>query len=311
MKIKSIFALATAALAWTGCSTDLEPEKLPTNSASGVTVEMQDAELVFPEDQMSSNTYYDIPIVVTGETNGAVEVTVELGEIGETPAKAGENYIVTSKKVIIPAGTNVGNIQFYPKGDEEENPDRQFTVTIVSAAGATIGAQSSTLVTLLDNELMVKNAYRDIQGVWTVSANSVFDGPVTYQLIIQGYPEGDANYLKVVNLVGIGGTPDFVVPATISCNPVNGETNLSIKCNDGVLGTAMAGSAGLVDIRLLYVEGESLYLNGNVTAVGNPDLTQIVFNDALYGGAFKAGSSSGSDFLGGWFFDQDVVMTKM
>ncbi len=311
MKIKSIFALATAALALTGCSTDLEPEKLPTNSASGVTVEMQDAELIFPEDQMSSDSYYNIPIVVNGEANGAVEVTVELGEVGTTPAKAGENYIVTSKKVIIPVGSNVGSIQFYPKGDSEENPDRQFNVTIVSAAGATIGAQSSTLVTLLDNELMVKNAYSEIQGAWTVSANSQFDGPVTYQVIIQGYPETDSRYLNTINIIGIGGDSNFSVPASMSCNPVNGETNLTIKTNDGVLGSVVAGAAGLVDIRLLYVEGTNLYLSGDVTAVGNADLTRIVFNNPLYGGAFKPGSSSGSDYLGGWFFDADVVMTKM
>lgn len=295
----------------TACSTDLAPEKLPTNSASGVTVEMQEAELIFPEDQMSSNSYYSIPVVVTGETNGAVEVTVELGEIGENPAVSGENYVITSKKIIIPEGTYVGNIEFYPKGDSEENPDRQFSVTITSAAGATIGAQSTTLVTLLDNELMVKNSYANIQGAWMVSANSVFDGPVTYQVIISGYPEDSPEYLKTINIIGIGGDGNMTIPATMSCNPVNGETNLSIKCNDGVLGTVMAGAAGLVDIRLLYVEGESLYLSGTVTAVGNADLTTIVFNDPLYGGAFKAGSSSTSDYLGGWFFDEDVVMTKM
>lgn len=312
MKLIKNLTLAAATLTLAACSTEVSPEKAAINSASGVTVEMGEAELQFPEAQESNSTFYQIPIVVEGQTNGAVEVTVEFGEIETSPAKYGENYIVTSKKVIIPEGSNSGYVEFYPKDDDDiVNDDRQFTATIVSASGASVGTQKTTLVSLLDDEPMKIAVYNALQGSWLTSANSVFDGPITYQMIIQGFPEDDARYLKYVNLVGIGGDPDFVVPAKMACNPVTGRTTLSVAVFEDVIGQVVAGSAGLVDIRLLYISGESILTTGTITASVNSDVNTIRFNGVLYGGAFKAGSESTSDYLGGWFYDEDVVMTKM
>lgn len=277
MKLNKIFAFALAAMTLTSCCDEDE-----INTAD-VTVSMGEETITMPEDQISSASFYEIPIVVEGEANGPITVTVEFTSTGENGAKAGENYIVTSETIIIPEGKSEGHIELYPKGDEVTNEDRQFTATIVKATGAEIGTQASTLVTLLDNEGMVINAYESIQGVWTMSVETD-EGPYSYDVEIVGDVEGGENYLKKLTIYGIEGQADWQIEATMSCNPVNGETILNFETGEKqLMGSANFESIGLCDVYLYTIDGDGYLSTLGTSATGNKDLTQITFHDTLAG----------------------------
>ena len=129
MKFNKIYAIALAALTLTACSDD---DDNGLNSTSGVTVQMQQSTMSVSED-MQQGVYYKVPIVVTGDANGPVEVTVEVQGTGTTPATEDEHYVITDKTITIDADTQIGYVEFYPKGDDVINDDRQFFVTITGA----------------------------------------------------------------------------------------------------------------------------------------------------------------------------------
>lgn len=97
MKLNKIFAIALAALTLTACSDDDD-----INTAN-VTVNMQKTEIEVSED-FSTGTYYYVPVEVTGESNGPVRVTVKVEGVGSTPATEGDDYVITSKTIVIPQG---------------------------------------------------------------------------------------------------------------------------------------------------------------------------------------------------------------
>ena len=99
MKFNKIYAIALAALTLTACSDD---DDNGLNSTSGVTVQMQQSTMSVSED-MQQGVYYKVPIVVTGEANGPVEVTVEVQGTGTTPATEDEHYVITDKTITIDA----------------------------------------------------------------------------------------------------------------------------------------------------------------------------------------------------------------
>lgn len=306
MKINKILAIALTALTFTACSDD----DVNYNTAADVTVEMQDATLKYAEDQLSNTQFFKIPIVVTGESNGRIDVSLEIGEIGENPAVAGENFVITSTNIIIPEGRNVGYIEFYPKGDDVENPDRQFTITIVDAKGAKIGTQATTVVTLLDNELMIKNAYTDIQGAWTASFTDPDDGTsYDYPVIVTGVAENQSAYLKDITIVGWRGYDDFAITGQISCDPSTGETVLSFKMGQK-MGEGNFTGLGLCDVKLIGATLDFYYKDASsFTAVSNPELTEISFQpdgDYLWaGGVYKNGQIQGI-----WYFEENVKLTR-
>lgn len=169
MKLNKIATIALAALFMTACSDDDS-----FNTDANVTVEMGDATYTVRE---SGNIFY-LPIVVLGESNGPIQVTVETTPSGESTAEEDVNYSVTQKTIIIPKGANKGVIEIQPIDNEEENDPRYFDVKIVKAEGAKIGEMATTVVEIKDND---QDPYEKLTGKWTMKATSVFqdgtDGP--------------------------------------------------------------------------------------------------------------------------------------
>ncbi|MDE6198834.1 MAG: hypothetical protein K2G06_03220 [Muribaculaceae bacterium] len=273
MKLSKISAIILATLTLTACSDDDDN----FNTASDVTVEMGETTINLPEAQLSSATYYNIPIVVNGVSNGPIKVTVEMGEIESSPAKDGENYIFTSKSIIIPAGRSVGYLQMYPKDDDDViNPDRQFTITLSKVEGAKIGAQATTLVTLMDDEPIKEEIYRKLQGPWTLSINY---GIETANVNIVGVEKGDKGYLKDLYITGIFqmGT----MKTRLICNPVDGTFNLDIPVGQRMFTANFGGQYGVCGVALfsLINEEDGLYMGEatSFTAMGNKELDTIDF----------------------------------
>lgn len=285
MKLNKIAAIALAALSMTACSDDSGrfdmkyDHEYNTNPA---TVSMEKTTMTAPED-IAQNVYYNVPVVVSGETNGAVVVNVKVESIGTTPAEEGKDYVVTSKSIIIPAGETVGNVEFYPIGDDVENQDRTFTVTIVSAEGATVEGNTTTLVTLLDNERLLPEAYAKVVGQWTAT-----DDEGSYPVTIEGFAEGEPGYLKQVKLYGIAGEPDFE-PITLdfTLDGVTGEVTLTMPFQQVVLKEAsFRGIQGLCDVAIIGFDGQYVSWNGATAGTSNPEVTSFVFDAGFAGGIF-------------------------
>lgn len=287
MKLNKIFAIALAALTLTACSDDDD-----INTAN-VTVNMQKTEIEVSED-FSTGTYYYVPVEVTGESNGPVRVTVKVEGVGSTPATEGDDYVITSKTIVIPQGESVGEIEFHSVGDDIENPDREFTVTIVSAEGATIGSNATTIVRLLDNERLLPEAYAKMIGTWQSTTTRG-----SYVCTISGYPQDDPNYLKKLKLTGIGGLSylgDVIVDFELDGS--TGLINLSIAMPQ-VLATDIRFTDGTVaDIVMLPMDSGGLYLSGTISATSNEECTQFVFDMGCAGGLFQPGNHTGGGFLG-------------
>lgn len=166
MKLTKILAVALAALTMTACSDDDD-----FNTASGVSVEMGETQILAKE---TSKMIY-VPVVVKGNANGPISVTVEMTAPTSNydTAEEGTDYIVTSKTVNIPEGVESVSIELYPKWERGViNDDKAFDVTISKADGAQVGELKSTEVVIRDAD---KDPYNILTGTWTYSDFSFAD----------------------------------------------------------------------------------------------------------------------------------------
>ncbi len=226
MKFEFLSILALGTVAMVSCTDDSDYNNV--NTAPGVTVEMKEASIRLAEDQASSSAYSYIDVVVNGETNGPVKVSIDLSPVGTDGAVADVNYIMTSTSIIIPAGETVGRFQYYPKGDNEINEDRTFEAKISKVEGASVGAHATTEVTLVDNERLIPVYYPGIQGVWNLSVNGE-PGSCT----VVGAEEGEDGYGKELVLVDFP-EAGLVTPATFSVDAVNQTISLSVSSGETV-----------------------------------------------------------------------------
>lgn len=300
MKLNKIFAIALAALTLTACSDDDDN----MNTAS-CTVNMKE-QVVNASEDMVQDVYYYVPIEVTGNSNGPIRVTVEVSETGTTPATEGEHYLVTEKTITIPAGQKVGQIEFHPTGDTDINEDRQFLMTIVSAEGATVGQNRTTVVNLLDDDHLLPPAYAAIEGIYACNG----DGEA-FNLGIAIYPEGDENYLKKAIIYGWQGAEWAQVECTFSYDVASGRVRLNLPVGSPVAEGVNFGDIGVCNVYACGYSADGLSLAGNISIVSNADIDTFTFQSGIAGGIFN-GSASGSNFTGYvWFAYQSLRMTKM
>ena len=306
MKLNKILAFGFAALTLSACSSDNDYSiDNPVNTASGVTVEMQQDAISAGED-MEQGVYIKVPVILTGEPNGYVNVKVEVVGTGDSPATEGEDFIVTNKEVSLNPEDKIAYVEFYPTGDEIENPDRQFTVTITSAEGATIGAQKTCLVTLIDNESLLPNAYRDIQGTWTVATDDDQFGSFTVN--IMGVEEGADGYLSKLVITNFLGQQVDPIEATFSFDASTGAGKVYIPFNQS-LGIFNFNGIGQHEVVIAtVVNGNSLSLAGGTTGTTNAELTKMTFDKSLIGTLWTtSGSFSGYT----WFWFYSMTFTKV
>ncbi|MFJ4036511.1 carbohydrate binding domain-containing protein [Microbacterium sp. NPDC090007] len=92
----------------------------------------------------------DAVVPVKLSAAAATDVTVDVATQDGT-AVAGTDYTSTAATLTIPAGARDAQIVVPTLADDEPGPNRTFTVTLDSAAGATLGAASTT-VTVRDDD---------------------------------------------------------------------------------------------------------------------------------------------------------------
>lgn len=309
MKLNKFIAFAVAALTFSACSND----DTSWNTATDVTVNLSQTEMAISEDAEAGRYYY-IPVVVEGEANGNIEVTVEFSPVSASPAVEDKDYVVTQKSIVIPVGQTSGNIEFYPTGDDIENDDRQFVATLVKAVGATVGSQNACTVTLKDNERLLPEAYRNIQGMWTFSCNNN-DEPHEFTMMCTGHDEGEEGYLTELVFSGWNGYSFCEdVKAQFSYDASTEQAIITFPLGQWVAFNVNFGTQlGVCNVMLASVKysssGASLDAKGSVSATANTEMTQITFPESseLVGAIFYTDNS----FTGRtWFWYDSMKMTR-
>lgn len=163
MKLTKIFALALAAITMTACSDD--DDDFSYNTLSGVTVEMAESNVEVVESQ----GLFSVPIVVNGDRNGYVRVTIECTETGTDPAIANRHYLLTSDVINIPADQTTGQVEFKTVDMRGDDPNRTFNVTIIKVEGGAVGSRPTTTVQI--DEKGPAPVIAALPGTWFMSGN--------------------------------------------------------------------------------------------------------------------------------------------
>lgn len=261
MKSVKLFAASLSLLLLAACS-----DKEEYNSATGVTVEMAQSEMTVKENQ----GIVEIPVKVTGEANGPISVKVEVKGTGNIPATPFEevngkwegNFVLSSETINIPAGEKSVNVEINLIDDILETGDRTMEVKIVGCDGATIGAVTSTLVTISDNESLP--VYDMIQGAWKFNYTDRSGKPTTTSVTIFGFDEGSEEYEQgILEMEGLLNNPT-VLSLYLTHDEATGKYYVSMQLPEPiiwydannyiwVLGTNAAGGPTNADI---VVRGE-------------------------------------------------------
>lgn len=139
-KYIKLLAFLCLPLAFTACDDD---ENLNGGEA---TVQFQAASLTVSE----VATSLDLPIVVTGEHDGLIKVRVEYKEAHGL--KDDENVIITSRDLLIPAGTEQVEVETrLSVANDEIETGRVLAFEIVDVQGATLGTNATCNVNLKES----------------------------------------------------------------------------------------------------------------------------------------------------------------
>lgn len=186
MKQLKYFAMAALMAAFSACSEDNE-----ALNSGAATVEFESSSLSFNE----NFGVVEVPLAITGELNGPIKVTFSVE--GLQGAVENEHYVVTTNTITIPAsldGTFACELHLLDDGITE-NDDRAVRVNLENVEGATVGANSSCMVTIADVD---KLPYYKLLGNYTFTALDLTAGgaEVSYNVTLS---DGDTQEEKLAN----------------------------------------------------------------------------------------------------------------
>lgn len=293
MKYIKLFMLLAVVTFFGACSSDDDS----WNTASDVTVSMKNSTMTIKENMGLTN----VPIEVTGKTNGNVFVTIQVKEVGDNPAKEDVNYYITDKTINISDG--VGNVEVEPVDDDEVNADRQFEITIVEAKGAKIG-NATTVVSLKDNDSQV---YEKLQGKWKLTGVSRQGSPMEAIVKIEGASdENDADYNNTLFMTGLAVSSST---ARLTFNEQEGYVAFDNLGKYNFIEDYDFGDLGKGNVVLSNLTNGTLGTNP-IKGTWSEDCKEITFDQdqVLFGGIYN----SANTFLGYEFFSvTKIKLTKV
>lgn len=296
MKFNKLYTLLLASVMFVGCSDDDE-----SWNNSKATVSMGETELSYKENKGIVN----IPIVVDGTLNGPIQVTVEVAEKGSNPAMDDIHYLVTSKTIVIPEDATSGSIEMITVDDDEINEAREFTMSIKSAVGATIGSSASATITLKDNDSAF---YEKLQGKWKMSSLSSAGAASQWDVTIVGAEEGEEDYDKVLYITGIMGYSWTSMRLEYEFDPATKQGRLFIPFGYVFAEGVNFSGLGVCDVATGGVDNGYISFAGGVEGFWNDDFTEVKFeeNKLMYGFLVQDGAPNGYT----WFNCMNIVLTK-
>lgn len=264
-----------------------------------------------------------VPIHVSGDRNGAVEVDVEV-KSNDPACVEDEHFLVTSKHIIIPHDKSVGYVEIKAVDDRVINTDRVFTINIIKVQGAQLNASNrQTMVTLLDNDNI---PYDRMNGTWVVTATDMLQdmdaSKVSWEtrLTTVADEEGEG-YGSVIVMspwrMWSGDTFEDVLNITHNLifryNEASQTATLELKLGqimaEGfILGGENEDGLDLTSctMRSAMPTAMSYTTNGTITGKVNDDFTQITFNLPMMGLLYDANNTPFSY----WFYYSDIVLTR-
>lgn len=284
MKSTKIFALALAALTMTACSDD--DNDFSYNTLAGVTVEMEETDVVVNE----NTGLFNVPIKVTGDRNGYVRVTVECLETGTDPAIANRHYYLTTDVLNIAQDDNSIDVEFSTVDFRGLDPDRTFNVSIAKVEGATIGANKTTTVQI--NDKGSAPLFNTLAGKWFMSGYTYsFDkqefSDAYMDLVTANCKEDDGMGGGILEITGIGGSFTMELTYDYDLEEKYGE----LVFNYGTVAYAAGGALWVNQGGSTNVEPVRGKWNTTYTAVtfGNDESFFGVgaFQDGVFAGFYK------------------------
>lgn len=276
MKFSKIFAIALAAATMTACSDDDNG----LNSASDVTVDFEGATMEVNEDQ----DFFEIPVMVTGETNGDIKVTIEVEApetVNDQTAVENEQFMITSYTITIPQGKAVGAFEVRNLWEQGVvTPDKTFKVKITKVEGAQIGSIATSAVTIIN----IDNTYTSLLGRWTLSATNFKTGDpvsyvVTFSMPSSPEPEEVGHLICAFNYQE---DADMFIPIWFDINENNGKVEYVGIPLDNLTSNYYYNFGDPVGNALLCTS--SIYNNswvqqGTIDGEINEEYTEITFGD--------------------------------
>lgn len=295
-----------------------DSEKFNTGNA---TVAFKNADLSIKE---SKGIFY-IPIVASGEQNGPIEVSIEVSA-NDANCKEDENFMITSKHIIIPADKKEVNVEIKTIDDRIINNDRHFTLCIANANGASINSSNSKInIALVDNDDI---PYERMAGTWIVQATNLLSesgsAPISWEMNINVLDDEDPSYGSILNTtpwaVWDGTTPVFDEAGTMLShqmtfyhNESTGKTTVDMK-----MGSVMASnldfgvgqdgtdlSKGSVRTATMGMAG--LSYTGSITGIVSENFDEIKFSNPIYIVVF---STAGNPYMYYGGFDNVTLKLK-
>ncbi len=292
MKFNKIYAFLLAAMVFAGCS---DEDEISWNSQDA-TIGMGEVEFICKENK----NIVSVPIVVEGNRNGAIEVTVDVAEYGENPAMANVHYFLTSNKIIIPADATTGEIEFRVVDDNDINESRTFVVTLKSVKGkATIAADAkNTVVVVKDNDSQL---YERLQGRWKMTSDSEYLGALSWKVNIIGAEEGAEGYNEVLQVTGLAEYEGTSM--TLQFNYDNATKKGYVYIPFGTLlakGTDIGFEEEGYEVKTATFDSKDNFITtGGIYGYWNEDFTEITFDkgQTLFAWVYYNGSPTADMFL--------------
>ncbi len=297
MKLSKIFVLASAVMAFTACSEDME-----WNTTDTGVVSMGQETVTVKE----SKGRFVVPITVSGERNAPVQVTVEVVAAETNPAVEDKNYLVTSKTVNIAADAEAGEVEIFTVDDDDINEARQFTMTIISAKGATIDdSKKSTVVTVKDNDA---EFYEKLAGKWTMTGVDAKGNSLSWNVNVVAADEESEDYNKYLYVTGMMGYSWTMAKLTYNYDMATAEGSVTFEMGQLFAEDVNFGLGGLNDVYLYTVE-EGKFTATPIVGTWSEDFKNITFQEMplMYGAITdKAGALTGYV----WFNIAGIKMSR-
>ncbi len=299
MKFFKIFTVALAAVAFTACS---DNDDSAWNTAPDVTVEMGSATASFKE----GRGLVTIPMVVNGDANGNIQVTLAVEEKGAYPAEDDVHFFLTTKTIVIFPEDKTYNVEIFINDDDVINEPRVCDIKIESVKGAQVGAVGFTELTIRDND---SDFYDKFAGQWILETIGTDGSASNVKVNLAAFDEDEEGYNNYYVLEGLQqGYVEYLVYFFYDMASQTGYLQLPYGQNGGTLN--FAPPVGEANVHLCGFDGRYFFTDGYtrfdwdetmtvLTATGDDGAEKPGWLFALYNGDTFTGYSWASYFVSG------------
>ncbi len=225
------------------------------------------ASLSFNEGNSPAGVVVNVPVTLTEASSSPITVHYQTNDgPGPNPASNGVDYQATSGTLTIPANHTSANIGVRIYGDTIVEPDETFTVSISSPTNAVLGAQTSTIVTIANDDhatlkIVGTNVNKPSSGIVAAPVTVSLTNPVSVPVTVSWSTADGTAKIAAKDYVAASGTLTFAP----------GQTSQQVSVN-------VRGNQRLEDTRYykLLLSGGSSSITGGLSNTSASTTAQII-----------------------------------